>query len=181
MRAALALVTALAAVVTTGGSGDESARWPPASVPPPGSPTAVTYALPVAAPARLVAGFDPPRSRYGAGHRGVDLAVIGHDAVRAAADGTVLFAGSVAGRGVVVVAHPDGITTEYEPLRVEVRAGHAISRGSVIGTVSGHHRSCAPDACLHWAARRGAVYVDPMTLLMPLGPVRLIPWLAGQR
>lgn len=140
---------------------------------------AVTYALPVAGAARVVAGFDPPRTRYGPGHRGVDLAVIAHGVVGAAADGRVVFAGPVAGRGVVVIAHRDGITTEYEPLRAEVRAGSTISRGSVIGTVSGSHRSCAPDACLHWAARRGPVYVDPLALLVPLGTVHLVPWLAG--
>ena len=30
--------------------------------------------------------------------------------------------------------------------------------------------------CLHWGARRGDTYLDPLSLLRPLGPVRLLPW-----
>ncbi|MEO6502329.1 MAG: M23 family peptidase, partial [Jatrophihabitantaceae bacterium] len=45
-----------------------------------------------------------------------------------------------------------------------------------IGVVRGAHRSCAPAPCLHWGARRGEAYLDPMSLLRPLGVVRLLPW-----
>src|SRR5689334_10407965 len=47
---------------------------------------------------RLVHGFDPPATRFGAGHVGVDLATSPGAVVRAAASGVVRFAGSVAGR-----------------------------------------------------------------------------------
>ena len=47
------------------------------------------------------------------------------------------FAGSVAGRGVVVIAHPDGISTEYEPVRASVRAGAAVRGGQPVGVVAG--------------------------------------------
>ena len=80
------------------------------------APTAVRYSAPV--PLRVVRAFEQPAGPYGPGHRGVDLAAAAGDAVRAAADGTVTFAGSVAGRGVVVVRHADGVRTEYEPLTV---------------------------------------------------------------
>src|SRR5436305_14430266 len=74
-------------------------------------PALVTYSAPVAG--RVVRPFDPPATPYGPGHRGVDLAARAGSPVRAAADGLVTFAGPVAGRGVVVLAHADGITTEY--------------------------------------------------------------------
>ena len=93
----------------------------------------------------------------------------------AAAAGTVTFAGSVAGRGVVVIAHPDGVSTEYEPVDASVQRGEAVGRGEVIGQVSGTHGDCVPNACAHSGARRAGVYFDPMTLLLPLGTVHLMP------
>jgi murein DD-endopeptidase MepM/ murein hydrolase activator NlpD len=142
----------------------------------PRSSSGVQYALPVPAPPVVIEPFRAPTSRFGPGHRGVDLATPRAGPVWAAADGVVRFAGRVAGRDVVVVAHADGITTEYEPLRPAVRAGDRVPRGGVLGTVSGMHGRCPPDRCLHWAARHGDTYLDPMTLLTPLGVVRLVPW-----
>jgi murein DD-endopeptidase MepM/ murein hydrolase activator NlpD len=81
----------------------------------------------------------------------------------------------VAGRGVVVIAHPDGITTEYEPLAVTVQPGTRVAAGQPIGVLRGAHRGCS-GACLHWGAKRGAAYLDPLGLLDPLGPVVLLPW-----
>jgi murein DD-endopeptidase MepM/ murein hydrolase activator NlpD len=88
----------------------------------------------------------------------------------------VRFAGSVAGRGVVVLAHPDTITTEYEPVRPLVHVGDPIARGQPLGRIEGTHGSCTPGGCLHWGAKRGGAYFDPLSLLHPLGPVRLLPW-----
>ena len=71
--------------------------------------------------------------------------------------------------------HPDGIRTEYEPLAPAVHAGAGVAIGTVLGVVRGRHAGCS-SACLHWGARRGEAYLDPMSLLRPLGPVRLLPW-----
>jgi murein DD-endopeptidase MepM/ murein hydrolase activator NlpD len=139
------------------------------------SHTAVRYSAPVDAPLRVVRAFAAPATRYGPGHRGTDLAVPVRGRVRSAADGTVTFAGVVAGRGVIVIVHADGIRTEYEPVRSVVVAGMHVRRGEVIAYVRGTHDRCPPDRCLHWAARRGGTYLDPMSLLEPLGPVRLLP------
>jgi murein DD-endopeptidase MepM/ murein hydrolase activator NlpD len=105
----------------------------------------------------------------------VDLATVPGEPVRAAGSGIVTFAGFVAGRGVVVVQHPDGLRTEYEPVAPAVRAGGSVAAGERIGMVSGQHDSCRPDGCLHWGARRGSTYIDPLSLLEPLGVVRLVP------
>jgi murein DD-endopeptidase MepM/ murein hydrolase activator NlpD len=175
IRNALAL---LAAVSTTAAVASVTAAptgSPERPVAAPVPATVVTYSAPVPAPFRVVRGFSPPATRYGAGHLGVDLAAAPGRAVAAAADGTVTFAGPVAGRGVVVVAHADGIRTEYEPVTPLVHAGQAVRRGAVLGRLSGHHPGCAT-SCLHWGARRGAVYLDPLSLLVALGPVRLLPW-----
>lgn len=136
----------------------------------------VRYRAPLLGPLRVVRRFEPPPTPYAAGHRGVDLTTVSGQLVVAAGGGRVTFAGSVAGRGVVVVTHTDGITTEYEPVTPLVRAGASVRAGQVIALVRGTHHGCAPGACLHWGARRGEVYLDPLRLLSPLGPVRLLPW-----
>jgi murein DD-endopeptidase MepM/ murein hydrolase activator NlpD len=142
----------------------------------PGRP--LSYRPPVE-PLQVVRPFDAPATPYGPGHRGVDLAVRPGQLVHTAAPGTVTFAGSVAGRGVVVVAHADGVRTEYEPVQAAVHTGTVVAADAVLGRVEGTHGSCAPGRCLHWGARRGAEYFDPLLLLARLGRVRLLPWDGG--
>jgi murein DD-endopeptidase MepM/ murein hydrolase activator NlpD len=151
-----------------------------AGPPPSAGSGRVVYTAPVR-PVRVARGFEPPPGPYAAGHRGVDLAVPAGGVVRSAAAGTVSFAGAVAGRGVVVVRHADGISTEYEPVRARVAAGATVGSGQVLGRVAGSHGTCPPDRCLHWGARRDGVYLDPLALLRPLGPVRLLPWAEAAR
>ncbi len=141
-----------------------------------GSSAVAEYVSPVPSPLRVVRRFDPPASRYGPGHRGVDLGVGGGQLVRSPADGIVIFAGPVAGRGVVVVRHPDGISTEYEPVTPLVHRGDPVHQGDPLARLSGTDAGCARPNCLHWGARRAGNYIDPLSLLAPLGPVRLLPW-----
>ncbi|SOD74193.1 peptidase M23-like protein [Jatrophihabitans sp. GAS493] len=141
----------------------------------PAVPSALSYRLPVGPPSAVVRPFSAPTSRYAAGHLGVDLAADQGAAVSAAASGVVAYAGQVAGRGVVVIRHRDGIRTEYEPVRPSVSVGHAVVAGQQIGIVQGVHAGCPVQGCLHWGARRGEVYLNPLRLLMRLGPVRLLP------
>jgi murein DD-endopeptidase MepM/ murein hydrolase activator NlpD len=137
---------------------------------------AVSYVAPVPEPLDVVRGFDPPVTPYGPGHLGVDLAVRSGQIVRSAGAGIVSFAGSVAGRGLVVVRHADGISTEYEPLAPLVPAGSAVTAGAPIGRLTGTDAGCGRPHCLHWGARRDGTYIDPLSLLRALGPVRLLPW-----
>lgn len=122
----------------------------------------------------VVHGFAPPPTPYAAGHRGVDLAALAGAPVRASLAGQVLFAGSVAGKGVVVVGHGDTRTT-YEPVTPLVRVGDRVERGAPIGVLrpGGH---CMPGTCLHWGWLRGDTYLDPLELVGATGPVRLKPW-----
>lgn len=151
----------------------------PAPVPPLPLPAAVLEQSPAEGvwpldpqPA-VVEGFAPPLSPYGAGHRGVDLAGRAGQVVRAAIGGRVTFAGSLAGRGVVVVAHGATRTT-YEPVRASVAAGDVVTAGDRLGTLQSFASHCAPAACLHWGLIEGETYLDPLTLV-GAGPVRLLP------
>ena len=123
----------------------------------------------------VVRGFDPPATRYGAGHRGVDLAAAVGEPVRAAGAGRVSYAGLLAGRGVVVVVHGQ-LRTTYEPVAASVHVGQAVGVGAVLGrlTTGGH----CTGGCLHWGLLRGDVYLDPLQLLHR-GPSRLLPVPAG--
>jgi murein DD-endopeptidase MepM/ murein hydrolase activator NlpD len=149
--------------------------FPAPATAPAAAPRGTTYSPPLPA-LDVIRPFDPPATRYGAGHLGVDLAAHPGEPVRAAAAGVVTFAGPVAGRGLVVLLHADGVRTEYEPMRVLVSRGASVRAGAVLGRVSGTHGDCAPGRCLHWGARRGADYLDPLLLLRALGTVRLLPW-----
>jgi murein DD-endopeptidase MepM/ murein hydrolase activator NlpD len=139
--------------------------------PVPASPS--TGAWPLDPAPRVVSRFDPPLSRYAPGHRGVDLAGTSGQRVRSAAAGRVTFAGSLAGRGVVVVSHGTTRTT-YEPVRPKVEVGAVVSAGEVLGTLQSFASHCAPAACLHWGLLEGETYLDPLTLVGG-GPVRLLP------
>lgn len=117
--------------------------------------------------------FDVPSSKYGAGHRGVDLAGAPAQTVRSALPGTVSFAGRIAGRGVVVVQHGETRTT-YEPVSATIPVGTAVAAGAGIGTLELVGSHCFPRACLHWGWLRASVYLDPLGLVGAVR-VRLVP------
>lgn len=129
---------------------------------------------PLAPEPEVVAPFDPPDTPFGPGHRGVDLRGTPGQGVRAALPGTVSFAGTIAGRGVVVVDHGTTRTT-YEPVAASATVGDAVAAGHRIGTLQLPGSHCFPAACLHWGWIEGAsTYLDPLRLV-GLGPVRLLP------
>lgn len=176
-RIGLALLTTLLSTLLTAAATAaphvQAVPSSPASGLMPSSPIE-RYTPPV--PGQVRRGFEAPQTRFGAGHRGVDLATSSGELVRADGTGTVTFAGVVTGRGVLVITHHDGIRTEVEPVRVRVDVGTRVQRGEVIAVVAGTHEPCRPGRCLHWSARRGTRYFDPLSLLAQLGPVRLLPW-----
>lgn len=120
----------------------------------------LAYRLPV--DGEVVSGFVAPGSAYGSGHRGVDLRAAAAP-VRAAAAGRVSFAGAVAGARWVSLQHPDGIRTSYGELgTVAVKAGERVVAGALLGTVAGVHGEAG---LLHFSARRGEAYLDPLDLV----------------
>lgn len=121
----------------------------------------------------VVHRFDPPATRWGAGHRGVDLAGHAGQPVNAALGGTVTFAAPLAGRGVVVVDH-GGVRTTYEPVSARVGIGEVVDAGAVIGTLLRSQSHCFPRVCLHWGLLHGTTYLDPLSLV-GAGPIRLLP------
>jgi murein DD-endopeptidase MepM/ murein hydrolase activator NlpD len=133
------------------------------------------FVLPVPPPPLVLTAFAPPPNKYGAGHRGVDLAVPQGAPIVAAGAGVVVFAGPLAGRGVVSIEHTGGLRTTYEPVTAtDLQPGMPIARGQPLGTLDPGHPGCPTAACLHWGLRQGDRYLDPL-LLIGRGQVRLLP------
>jgi murein DD-endopeptidase MepM/ murein hydrolase activator NlpD len=115
----------------------------------------------------VVRGFDPPATRFGPGHLGVDYAVAPGTPVRAAGDGVVVFAGRVGSGLFVVVSHPGAIrTTDSFLATIAVVDGQVVARGAVLGTTGGTGPGHGPGV-LHFSVRVGATYIDPLLLFAP--------------
>ncbi len=128
---------------------------------------APAYRPPVDAPVHDP--FRAPDGPYGPGNRGIEYDSAPGDQVRAAAEGSVTFAGWVAGSLHVTVLHPDGVRTTASYLaETGVVVGQEVRQGDVLGTAAGR---------LHFGARRGDAYFDPATLFGDGPPrVRLVPF-----
>ena len=142
---------------------------------------------------RVVHPFEKPAQRWSAGHRGVDLAVPENDRrVYAPAPGKVVFSGTVVNRKVLVIAHPDGRRSTFEPMDEALPVGTTVAAGEVIGAVAvtagstseRPYRRCTT-VCLYWGVRQGgargdgsgktAEYINPMSLLGSKEPSILLP------
>ncbi|HEY8730304.1 MAG TPA: M23 family metallopeptidase [Acidothermaceae bacterium] len=137
-----------------------------------GSPTSAIQ--PPVRPLVVLHSFARPMTLWGPGNRGVDLAARVGQPVYAVAAGEVVYAGLLAGRGVLSIRHAQ-LRTTYEPVDAAVGRGQWVAAGQLIGWVSAIADSCGPaGTCLHWGAISAAGYVDPLTLLAPSRP-RLWP------
>ena len=144
---------------------------------------------------RVIHPFEKPAQRWSAGHRGVDLAVPDRDRhVYAPAPGRVVFSGTVVNRKVLVIAHPDGRRSTFEPMDEALPVGTEVTAGDAVGTVAAPesagengerpYRRCSVP-CLYWGVRQGgargdgsgreAEYVNPMSLLGSQDPSILLP------
>jgi murein DD-endopeptidase MepM/ murein hydrolase activator NlpD len=112
--------------------------------------------------------YRPPDGPYGAGNRGLEYAVGPGAPIRAAADGVVAFAGSVAGARFVSIDHPGGLRTTYGYVgTVLVTEGRRVARGDNVAVAAGP---------FHFTVRVDGAYRDPADWLgQPHVRLRLIP------
>ncbi len=148
----------------------------------PAFPAPGSYAWPVVGP--VIREFEPPAGPYQPGHRGIDIAVPFGSPIQAPNDGVVSFAGWIGGALYLSIDHPDGVRTTYSWLSaVAVQKGQSVVRGDVIGS-TGHGHPDVPTPHLHFGARVGSDYIDPMFLLEGAnveGLIRLAPLDGGMR
>ena len=170
LRVWLVILLALAVGASPPG-GDRGSGQSPSWEWPVASHASRSWAWPVASPHPVVRSYLAPLTRYSAGHRGIDLGAP-DTAVRAPADGTVHFAGTVVDRGVLSVAHAGGLLSSYEPVTTTLKAGDLVRRGDVICTLQPGHCSTP---CLHFGVRRDGEYVSPLLLLGEVPRSVLLP------
>jgi murein DD-endopeptidase MepM/ murein hydrolase activator NlpD len=174
VRIGAALGLLLGSLIPAAGVADAGALADRAAV---AGPSYGSYGWPVQGP--VIRPFQAPAGPYGAGHRGIDIAVPAGTPVRAAGDGLVAFAGLVAGERFVSVDHPDGVRTTYSWLGgIDVVTGTPVARSGLLGRTGQGHPGAAPPH-LHFGARYAGSYLDPMVLLLSgdgvVGLIRLAP------
>lgn len=125
-----------------------------------------SWMLPVELPATLVASFEAPATAYARGHRGLDYLVQDKANLLTPHNGTIAFAGLVAGKPVVTVNHSGGYRTSFEPACTDLKVGDQVAVGQVFAKVcsSGYKSHCFPNICLHYGLRIGLDYLSPLAL-----------------
>ncbi len=102
------------------------------------------------------------RRADGTGHEGLDFRIKPGDMIRAAASGTVIFAGKAPERfgNLVVVDHGNGWATAYGHLsRITVKKGETIRAGERIGLGGQTGEATGPE--LHFEIRHDGQPIDP--------------------
>jgi murein DD-endopeptidase MepM/ murein hydrolase activator NlpD len=141
-----------------------------ASAPPPssgsggsggsgGAPSSSGFIWPVSGP--ITSGFGP---RWGSFHEGIDIGAACGTPIRAAASGTIIYAGWMDGYGnIVIIDHGGGLATAYGHQSAIYMSGGAVSQGEVVGAVgsTGHSTGCH----LHFEVRVNGNPVDPLGYL----------------
>lgn len=132
---------------------------------------------PFGSPLEISGPYKPPATRYGSGHRGIDLPAAPGDTPRAPVAGIVSFVGTVADRAVLSIQVDDRTVVSFEPLEQPedegaLKKGDTVARGQQLGIVAdGGH--CYAE-CLHLGVRVNGEYVNPLRYFYA-APV-LLPW-----
>ena len=125
-----------------------------------GSPSAAGFIWPV-----LGAVTSPFGWRWGRMHEGIDIAAGSGTPIRAAAAGTVIYAGWLGGYGnLTVIDHGGGIATAHgHQSSLAAGTGAYVAQGQVIGYVGSTGHSTGPH--LHFEVRLNGVPQDPLGYL----------------
>jgi murein DD-endopeptidase MepM/ murein hydrolase activator NlpD len=123
------------------------------------TPSSSGLVWPVSGP--VTSGYGP---RWGRMHLGIDISAPTGTSVRAAASGTVIYAGVMSGYGnIVVIDHGGGLATAYAHLSAIWTGGGSVSQGQGIGAV-GCTGSCTGPH-LHFEVRVNGNPVNPLSYL----------------
>ena len=142
-----------------------AARSAPATSSGSGTPSAAGFIWPVNGPITSPFGSRCLPNGDCSFHPGIDIAVPSGSAIKAAAGGTVIYAGSLGGYGnLTVIDHGNGLATAYgHQSSIGVAIGASVAQGQVIGYV-GCTGYCF-GAHLHFEVRVNGEPVNPLGYL----------------
>lgn len=125
-----------------------------------GAPSASGLIWPVNGP--VTSGFG---LRWGRLHEGIDIAAPAGTPIRAAATGTVIYAGWLSGYGnIVVLDHGNGLSTAYaHDSSILVRVGQLVAQGQTVALVGSTGN--ATGSIVHFEVRVNGTAVDPLGYL----------------
>jgi murein DD-endopeptidase MepM/ murein hydrolase activator NlpD len=124
-----------------------------------GAPSSSGFIWPVSGP--VTSGFG---WRWGRMHEGIDIGAACGTPIRAAASGTIVYAGWMDGYGnIVIIDHGGGMGTAYAHQSAIYIGGGSVSQGQTIGAVgsTGHSTGCH----LHFEVRVNGIPVNPLSYL----------------
>lgn len=117
--------------------------------------------------------WEPPLGSCAHYHQGIDVAAPMYTPIRAAADGTVVFAGfnpydPPPKAYIIIIAHSQSLVTWYAHLDASthpatVHAGETVRQGQIIGYIGMTGNTTGPH--LHWAVELNGDFVNPRLFL----------------
>jgi hypothetical protein len=111
--------------------------------------------------------YQAPITKYGAGHRGIDVFVPLGDPVSSPQSGEVHFIGKVVDREVITIKTEAGYLATFEPVCSSLEKGAKVLAGEVIGThcqaMLDYKNHC--ENCVHFSARSDFGYLSPLYLM----------------
>lgn len=116
----------------------------------------------------ITSGFGWRKNPFGRGeeyHHGLDIAADRGTPVRAAADGTVIYAAWKKGYGrLIIVKHQNGLATWYgHNSAIKVKVGDRVKKGQVISEVGSSGRSTGPH--VHFEIQKNGQSINPLLYL----------------
>jgi murein DD-endopeptidase MepM/ murein hydrolase activator NlpD len=123
------------------------------------APSSSGFIWPVSGP--VTSGFG---WRWGRMHEGIDIGAACGTPIRAAASGTIVYAGWMDGYGnIIIIDHGGGMGTAYGHQSAIYVGGGSVSQGQTIGAVgsTGHSTGCH----LHFEVRVNGTPVNPLSYL----------------
>ena len=156
------------------------------------------WVSPLATASAPVKDYQGPRTRFGAGHRGVDYRVKQGQALRSPSAGIIVFGSPVATIPFVSIQHPNGYRTTLSPACTTLPIGTLVLAGQKVAkvcrpdlppvpvknpVVSGAKlvlkylnpfSHCRPKLCLHLSLRHHGMYLSPLAVFDAMKPSRLL-------
>jgi hypothetical protein len=113
-----------------------------------------------------------PASKWGAGHRGIDLLVEDQEQIESPFKGTVHFQGKVVDRDVLTLKSSSGLLASFEPICSNLNAGDEVTKGEPIGHycsgAESYEEHC--EMCIHFSVRSEHGYLNPLLFVSSIKP-----------